>query len=41
MVNLADPIGSFQMAPNLANPIAPYRPAWLGQDVADSARALA
>jgi len=29
MVNLADPIGSFQMAPELANPIAPYRPSWL------------
>lgn len=41
MVNLADPIGSFQMAPNLANPIAPYRPQWLGQGQADTARALA
>lgn len=41
MVNLADPIGSFQMAPNLANPIARYRPQWLGQGQADTARALA
>ncbi|AMG89940.1 alcaligin siderophore biosynthesis protein AlcC [Bordetella parapertussis] len=30
MVNLADPIGSFQMAPNLPNPIACFRPSWLG-----------
>lgn len=29
MVNLADPIGSFRMAPNLPNPIAAYKPAWL------------
>lgn len=29
MVNLADPIGSFQMAPRLVNPIAAYRPLWL------------
>jgi len=29
MVNLADPIGSFQMAPELINPIASYRPTWL------------
>lgn len=41
MVNLADPIGSFQMAPNLANPIARYRPQWLGQGQADTVRALA
>jgi len=35
MVNLSDPIGSFQMAPELANPIASYRPAWL--DASDGA----
>lgn len=29
MVNLADPIGSFQMAPRLPNPIAAHRPRWL------------
>jgi siderophore synthetase component len=29
MVNLADPIGSFHLAPDLVNPIARYRPRWL------------
>lgn len=32
MVNLADPIGSFQMAERLDNPIAVHRPAWLDAD---------
>jgi hypothetical protein len=40
MVNLADPIGSFQMAPRLPNPVAPYRPQWLDR-TADAAQALA
>ena len=41
MVNLADPIGSFQMAPNLVNPIARFRPRWLDQAEADAVRAAA
>ncbi|EJM98646.1 IucA/IucC family siderophore biosynthesis protein [Herbaspirillum sp. YR522] len=29
MVDLADPVGSFRLAPDLVNPIARYRPGWL------------